>query len=107
MLTLHRAVLEVEREGCPARQGIADCPGKRALARQPAQLVLQPGLEGCEPRPALGGPPPSAFVGRASANAGLDVVEFADPFEGFPGQQPQRLQERPELREHWRGDSCR
>jgi len=37
-------------------------------------------------RHTLGGSYPSAFVGRASADAGVHVVERADPPEGLGGQ---------------------
>src|SRR5882672_5728972 len=82
-IDLDAPVFEEQTEPLPMAQRIADRLGQVGFGRNAGEFLLEPGLHGvdqwCAPGLADAGP----VIGRAAADARLDLVEFGDP--------PQRL----------------
>src|SRR6266436_4562993 len=82
-INLDAPVFEEHTEPLPMAQRIADRLGQVGFGRNAGEFLLEPGLHGvdqwCAPGLAEAGP----VIGRAAADARLDLVEFGDP--------PQRL----------------
>jgi hypothetical protein len=59
-------------------QGVADCPCRGAATGQARQLLLEPGEQVLDQRPAPGLACGPSCLGRLAADLGLDSVEGGD-----------------------------
>ena len=81
----HAAVLEEEREGRPALEGVAEGLREVALAGEAGELGFRPGAERFDLGRAVGGPRGKALGGAAPGDLALEVVEGSDAVEGVAG----------------------
>src|SRR5438034_8290875 len=88
--TFNRIVVEVDTaivqetaEGWPAGEGVADCLGETAAARDAAKLHLEPGLHRFDERPGLDIAHGLALLSGTSPDVLLDCIKLADPAQNF------------------------
>src|SRR5205814_10106622 len=84
--TLDRIVVKVDTavgqetaEGWPAGEGVTDCLGETAAARDATKLHLEPGLHRLDERPRLGIAYSLALFSGTSPDGLLDCIELAHP----------------------------